>query len=251
MSGHSKWSKIKRSKGVADTKRGQIFTRLAKEIMVAVREGGTSPDHNFRLRLVMQKCRDNAMPSENIERAIKKGSGEGGGASLIEANLEGYGPGGVAILIQIVTDNRNRTLQEVRSIFNRGGGNMAEAGSVSWMFEPKGVIEVETGPVDPDEIALMAIDSGADDVKGEKGSLEIYATPDKLEAVRKGLEEKKIHMVSAEVAMISKTTVELGEEDAIRALKLLDRLEEIDEVQRVYSNVDFSEEVMEKLKAQA
>jgi len=249
MSGHSKWSTIKRAKGVADAKRGQIFTKLAKEIMVAVREGGSNPEQNFRLRLIMQKCRDNNMPSENIERAIKKGSGEGVGAALAEASFEGYGPGGVAILIQVLSDNRNRTLQEIRSILNRSGGSMAAAGSVSWMFEPKGVITIETNQLNAEEVALWAIDAGAEDVKIEKGYLEVYTTSDTLEAVRHALEEKEVPTTSAELSMIPKTTVDLDEENAIRTLKLLDRLEELDEVRRVFSNVDFSEEVLEKLKA--
>jgi YebC/PmpR family DNA-binding regulatory protein len=249
MSGHSKWSTIKRAKGVADAKRGQIFTKLAKEIMVAVREGGSSPEQNFRLRLIIQKCRDNNMPSENIERAIKKGSGEGAGAALAEASFEGYGPGGIAILVQVLSDNRNRTLQEIRSILNRSGGSMAAAGAVSWLFEPKGVITIDTNQIDAEEVALWAIDAGAEDVKIEKSYLEVYTKSDSLEAVRRALEEKEVPIASAELSMIPKTTVDLDEENAIRALKLLDKLEELDEVRRVFSNVDFSEEVLEKLKA--
>jgi len=249
MSGHSKWSTIKRAKGVADAKRGQIFTKLAKEIMVSVREGGSSPEQNFRLRLIIQKCRDNNMPSENIERAIKKASGEGAGTALAEASFEAYGPGGIAILVQVLSDNRNRTLQEIRSILNRSGGSMAEAGSVSWLFESKGVIAIETNQLDAEEVALWAIDAGAEDVKIEKGYLEVYTKSDTLEVVRHALEEKEVPIASAELSMIPKTTVDLDEENAIRALKLLDKLEELDEVRRVFSNVDFSEEVLEKLKA--
>lgn len=251
MSGHSKWSTIKRQKGVADARRGQVFTKLTKEIMAAVREGGSNPDQNFRLRLVIQKCRDNNMPSENIDRAVKKAAGEGGGTALTEAAFEGYGPGGAAILIQVLTDNRNRTLQEIRSIFNRGGGNMAAAGAVSWLFESKGVIIVETDEIDAEEVALWAIDAGADDVKIENSFVEIHTELDKLEAARRSLEDKSVPIVSAEIAMIPKTTLELGEDEAIRALKLLDKLEEMDEVQRVFSNVDFSDEVLERLKAKA
>ncbi|MBM4463174.1 MAG: YebC/PmpR family DNA-binding transcriptional regulator [Chloroflexi bacterium] len=249
MSGHSKWSTIKRAKGVADAKRGQIFTKLAKEIMVAVREGGSNTEHNFRLRLIIQKCRDNNMPSENIERAIKKASGEGGSAALAEASFEGYGPGGIAILVQVLSDNRNRTLQEIRSILSRSGGSMAAAGAVSWMFEPKGVITIDTKQLNAEEVALWAIDAGAEDVKIEKSFLEVYTTSDSLEIVRHALEGKEVPIASAELSMIPKTTVDLDEENAIRALKLLDRLEELDEVRRVFSNVDFSEEVLEKLKA--
>ena len=251
MSGHSKWSTIKRAKGAADAKRGQVFTKLTKEIIVAVRDSGPNPDQNNRLRLAIQKCKDNNMPSENIERAIKKGSGEGGGAALVEANFEGYGPGGIAIMVQVLTDNRNRILQEIRSVFNRGNGNMAEAGAVSWMFESKGLVTVEASDSDAEAIFLSAIDAGAEDVKTESGFLEIYTEPAKLEAVRKALEEDGALISSAEVSMIASTTLELNEENARPALKLLDRLEELDEVQRVFSNVDFSDEVMEKLKAQA
>lgn len=251
MSGHSKWAQIKRQKGVADARRGQLFTKLAREIMVAVREGGSNPEHNFRLRLIVQKCRDNNMPWENIDRAIKKASGEAASTKLAEANFEGYGPGGVAILLQVLTDNRNRTLQEVRNIFSRGGGSLGEAGSVSWLFESKGVITVETNQIDAEEIALWAIDAGAEDVKIEKGYLEVHTEPDKLETLRRALEQKNWPVISAEVSMIPKTTLKLEEQEAWRALKLLDRLEELEEVQRVFSNVDFSEEVLEKLRAQA
>jgi len=250
MSGHSKWSTIKRQKGVADARRGQLFTKLAKEIILAAREGGGDPDRNFRLRLAVQKGRDNNMPSENIERAIKKASGEAGGSALAEASFEGYGPGGVAILIQILSDNRNRTLQEIRSVLNRGGGNMAEAGAVSWLFESKGVIMIDSDQVDAEEAALWAIDAGAEDVKIERDSVEVYTALDDLETVRRVLEEKNVPMTSTEMSMIPKSTLELDEGDALRTLKLLDKLEELDEVQRVFSNVDFSEEVLEKLKAE-
>jgi len=191
------------------------------------------------------------MPSDNIDRAVKKGAGEGGGTALTEATFEGYGPGGAAILIQVLTDNRNRTLQEIRSILNRGGGNMAAAGAVSWLFESKGVIIVETDEIDAEEVALWAIDAGADDVKIENSLVEIHTELDKLEAARRSLEDKSVPIVSAEIAMIPKTILELGEDEAISALKLLDRLEELDEVQRVFSNVDFSDEVLERLKAKA
>ena len=251
MSGHSKWSQIKRQKGVADAKRGQLFTKLAKEIMVAVRDGGSNPEHNFRLRLIVQKCRDNNMPLENIERALKKGAGEGGAAALTEANFEGYGPGGVAILLQVLTDNRNRTLQEIRNTFNRGGGSLGEAGCVSWIFQPKGVITIETSEVDTEEAALWAIDAGAEDVKIEKGYLEVLTESENLEAVRQALEQQNSPIISAEISMIPQTTVELKEKEALQALKLLDKLEELEEVQHVFSNVDFSEEVLEGLRAQA
>ncbi len=251
MSGHSKWSKIKRQKGVSDIKKGQMFTKLGRELMVAVREGGPDPERNFRLRLAIQKCRDSNMPMDNVNSAIKKASGGAGGAALTEANFEGYGPGGAAILIQALTDNRNRALQEIRSVFSRGGGSLAEAGGVAWLFESKGVIVVEAGQLSAEDIALQAIDAGAEDFKIEKDSLEIYTQPATLEPVRKALELHDIGIVSAELSMIPKTTMELGEEEALKVLKLLDRLEELDDVQRVFSNVDFSDAVMDKLRAKA
>jgi len=251
MSGHSKWSTIKRAKGAADARRGQMFTKLAKEIMLAVRDGGPSPEQNYRLRLVMQKCKDANMPSENIERAIRRASGESGGAAMVEATFEGYASGGVAVLVQVVTDNRNRTLQDIRNIFSRGNGSMAEAGAVAWMFEAKGVVTVEAAGSEAEDIALSAIDAGAEDVKIESGFLEVYTTPDSLESVRESLEHLGAAISSAEVSMLPNTTLQLDEEDARRVLKLLDRLEEMDDVQKVYSNVDFSEEVLARLQAQA
>jgi len=250
MSGHSKWAQIKRQKGVTDARRGQLFTRLTREIIVVVREGGTSPDSNFRLRLAIQKARDSNMPSDNIERAIKKGSGELGGASLSEIIMEGYGPHGVAVLVEALTDNRNRTVQEVRSIFARHGGSLGANGSVSWIFDTRGVITVETDGMDAEELAMAAIDAGADDVKEEKGYLEIQTTPQNLEGVRKVVEQIK-PPVSAEVQRVAKNTVVLDEKEAIQTLKLLDHLEELDDVQHVSANLDYSEAVLEKLRAQA
>jgi YebC/PmpR family DNA-binding regulatory protein len=249
MSGHSKWSTIKRQKGVADARRGQIFTKLAREIIVAVREGGDNPEGNYRLRLVIQKARDNNMPLDNIERAIKRGSGHAEGAALVEMTLEGYGPSGVAILVQALSDNRNRTLQEVRNIFTRNGGNLGEAGCVAWLFNSRGVITVETDDKDAEELALEAIDAGADDVKIEKDYIDIYTKPTELEKVREALEAKNITVASAELSMIPKSTIDMEEKAALQTLKLLDKLEELDEVQNVSSNVDFSDEILEKYQA--
>jgi YebC/PmpR family DNA-binding regulatory protein len=249
MSGHSKWSTIKRQKGVADARRGQLFTKLAREIIVAVREGGDNPEGNYRLRLVIQKARDNNMPLDNIERAIKRGSGKAEGASLVEMTLEGYGPNGAAILVQALSDNRNRTLQEVRNIFTRNGGNLGEAGCVAWLFDSKGLITVETDGQDSEELALQAIDAGAEDVRMEKDYIDIYTKPAELEKVREALEAKNITIASAELSMIPKSTVEMEEKAALQTLKLLDRLEELDEVQHVSSNVDFSDAILEKYQA--
>jgi len=249
MSGHSKWSTIKRQKGVADARRGQIFTKLAREIIVAVREGGDNPEGNYRLRLVIQKARDNNMPLDNIERAIKRGSGHAEGAALVEMTLEGYGPSGVAILVQALSDNRNRTLQEVRNIFTRNGGNLGEAGCVAWLFDSRGLITVETDGKDAEELVLEAIDAGADDVKIEKDYIDIYTKPTELEKVREALEAKNITVASAELSMVPKSTIDMEEKAALQTLKLLDKLEELDEVQNVASNADFSDEILEKYQA--
>lgn len=249
MSGHSKWAQIKRQKGVADARRGQLFSKLTREIMVAARQGGTNPESNFRLRLAIEKARDNNMPLENIERAIKRGGRGSEASAMMEISLEGYGPNGVAIMVEGLSDNRNRTLQDVRSLFLRHGGNLGESGSVAWLFETKGVIIVETEGVDAEELALLAIDAGAEDVKMEKGYLEIHTKPQNLELVRKSVERKK-PVVSAELSQVPKSTVILGEKEALQVLKLLDQLEELDDVQRVFSNVDFSDAVLEKLRVQ-
>jgi len=250
MSGHSKWSQIKRQKGVSDHRRGQLFTKIAREIIVAVKEGGPSPENNFRLRLTIQKARDSNMPTENIERAIKKGSGEGGAAALSEITFEGYGPHGVAVLVDALTDNRNRTVQEVRSLFTRHGGSLATTGSVSWLFDNRGVIVVETNGPQAEELAMTAIDAGAEDVKEEEGYLEILTTPQNLETVRKAVEKIKPPL-SAQVMRVAKKTVQLEEKEAIQTLKLLDHLEELDDVQSVCANLDYDESVLEKLRAQA
>ncbi len=249
MSGHSKWSQIKRQKGVADVKRGQLFTKLAREIIVAVRQGGPNLESNFQLRLVVEKARDNNMPSDNIERAIKRGSGEAGEAALIEMKLEGYGPSGIAVLVEALSDNRNRAIQEVRRLFTRHGCNLGESGCVSWLFESRGVITVETDASDAEEIVLRAIDAGAEDVKTEKGYVEIYTQPQDLEEVRKVIEEKE-HVISAELSLTPQTTVLLEENKAVQALNFLDELEALDDVQRVFSNIDFPEATLERLRSQ-
>jgi len=249
MSGHSKWSSIKHQKGAADARRGKLFTKLTREIIIAVREAGSSPDTNFRLRLAIQKARDNSMPSDNIERAIKRGSGELAGDVLVELTLEGYGPGGVAVLVKSLTDNRNRTVQEVRNIFNRGGGNLGEIGSVAWIFDLKGMIIVSTEGLDPDELSLQLIDAGADDVIPGDGCVEIYTLPEDLETVRQAIEAQGITVASAEQCQIPKNTVELDEKVALQTLRLLDKLEDLDEVQQVSSNADFDDAVLEKYQS--
>lgn len=249
MSGHSKWSKIKRQKGTSDASRGQLFTKLTREIMVAARQGGPNPESNFRLRLAVQRARDSNMPLDNIERAIKKGSGATDASTLTELTLEGYGANGVAVMVEAMTDNRNRTLSDVRSVFARHGGNLGESGCVSWLFENRGIITVDTKDGDAEELALLAIDAGADDVQTEKGYLEVLVNPQKLEAVRKAIEQKR-PIISAEVSLVPKSTVMVDEQGALKVLKLLDHLEELDDVQRAFSNVDYSEAVLEKLRVQ-
>jgi YebC/PmpR family DNA-binding regulatory protein len=201
MSGHSKWSSIKRAKGVTDAKRGAQFTKLTREIIISTRQGGPSPEGNFRLRLAIQKAREANMPKDNIENAIKKGSGAAEGAALSEMVMEGYGPAGVAIMVEAVTDNHNRTVAEIRSTFMKYNGNLGENGSVAWMFENTGVISVDTKGIDPDEFSLAAIDAGARDAKEEKGVLEIYTDPKDFELVKLALEKRR-KLLSAEVTMV-------------------------------------------------
>ncbi len=247
MSGHSKWAQIRRSKGVNDARRGQLFTRLGREIVVAVREGGSGdPAANFRLRMAVQRARDANMPMDNIERTIKRAVGSSEGANLEEITYEGYGPGGTALLVHTLTENRNRTVAEVRNAFNRNGGNMGENGCVDWLFEGKGIIEVEIQGHDPDEMALEAIDLGADDVdpvEADDVTMTIYTDPSDLEKVRQALEAKKYKVVKAESTMLPKTKIELSDEKvAHQVMRLVEKLEDLDDVQSVYSNVDFPEE---------
>jgi len=250
MSGHSKWSSIKHQKGVSDARRGQLFTKLTREIIVAVQQGGSNSETNFRLRLAIQKARDNNMPLENIERSIKRGSGTLEGATLSEMVLEGYGPSGTAILVQALSDNRNRTVQEVRNIFSRHGGSLGENGCVAWLFDLKGLIKIETNDLDAEELALQAIDAGAEDVNIESASIEIYTKLEELETVRTALEQKNLPITSAELSMIPKATVELEEKASLQTLKLLQKLEEMDEVQHVSSNANFVDSALEKYQEQ-
>jgi YebC/PmpR family DNA-binding regulatory protein len=246
MSGHSKWSQIKRQKGAADAKRGQLFTKLGREIAVAARDGA-DPAGNPRLRLAIQRARDATMPVDTIERAVKRAAGAGDAANYHEVSYEGYGPNGVAVLVEALTDNRNRAAAEIRSVFNRGGGNLGESGSVRWLFDEKGVITAELNGSDPDEIALTAIDAGADDVQTYEDAIEIYTEPARLEEVRAALDGAGVAVASSEVTMVPKVTVQLDDQAAQQTLRLLERLEELDDVQRVYSNSDVSEDVAASL----
>ena len=250
MSGHSKWHQIRRQKGVNDAKRGQLFTRLGRELVVAVREGGgPDPEANFRLRMAIQRARDANMPMDNIQRTVQRASGGGEGVQLEEITYEGYAPGGAAIMVQVMTDNRNRTAADVRNVFNKNAGNLGEVGCVDWIFEPRGVIEVEVGDADGDELSLEAIDAGADDVdpyQAEDETLTIYTEPANLDAVRTALEAKKLKIVRAENTLLPKTKIEMGEKEGLQTLRLLDRLEDLDDVQSVYTNAEISDEIAEK-----
>ena len=244
MSGHSKWSTIKRQKGANDAKRGAIFTKVAREIMVAARAGGGDPDGNFRLRLAMDKARSVNMPAENIKRTIDKATGGGEGEQFEEIVYEGYGPGGVAVLVETATDNKNRTAADVRSIFTKAGGSLAGAGAVAWQFEPRGLITVASSASDADTVALAAIDAGADDVDtSDEERVEVYTAPAELERVRAALDQAGIQVESAESAMVAKQHVPVDENRARQNLRLVEMLEELDDVQRVTANFDIPEEI--------
>ena len=247
MSGHSKWSTIKRQKGVNDSKRSAMFTKVAREIAVAARAGGGDPDANYRLRLAIEKARSINMPAENIKRSIDKATGGGEEVQYEEIVYEGYGPGGVAVLVEAATDNRNRTAAEVRSIFTKTGGQLAGSGAVAWQFEARGLITVPRGGSDADEVALAAIDAGAVDVDTESDPIEIYTEPGDLEAVRKALDGAGVNVEGAESAMLAKQSVTLDADHVRKALRMVDLLEDLDDVQRVTTNVDIPEEVLAEL----
>ena len=253
MSGHSKWSTIKRAKGATDAKRGALFTKLARDIVLAVRDGGGGdPDMNFRLRLAIDKAKSNNMPQDNIVRSIKRATGEGGEGKeeFEEIIYEGYGPGGGAILLQAFTTNRNRTASDVRSAFNKIGGSLGESGCVSWNFEKKGVITVETGDADKaDEVSLIAIEAEADDVKYEDGVLEIFATPERLQGIQAILNENEVDVSSSDISLVPKTTIALDAKASEQTLRLLDNLEELMDIQKAYTNADFPPEVLEQYQA--
>jgi YebC/PmpR family DNA-binding regulatory protein len=249
MAGHSKWKQIKRQKGVADQRRGALFTKLAREITLAAKQGGPDPDGNFRLRLAVQNARDNNMPADNIQRAIARATGAGEGGDLQEITYEGYGPAGVAILIEAMTDNRNRTVGEIRSVFTRAGGNLGESGSVAWQFESRGMITVSTDGKSEDEVADAAIEAGAEDFRIDTESVDIFTAPTDLEAVRQSLLDSGLEIASAELSMIAKTPIAVEAREAEQVIRLLEKLEDLDDVQRVYSNAEFSDEVLAAVSA--
>ena len=245
MSGHSKWSTIKRQKGAVDAKRGALFTKLSREIMSAAKQGGGDVNMNFKLRLAVQRARASNMPNDNIDRAIAKATGGGDGEQLDEITYEGYGPGGTAIIVAALTDNRNRTVAEIRHQFSRAGGNLGETNSVAWQFEAKGLITIPVNGSDPDDIALQAIDAGAEDVQVEEDIIEVQTEPSNLEPVRKALEAAGFEIENADFAMVPKVMVDLDDKAAQQALRLIDGLEDLEDVQRVYSNANFSDEAIE------
>lgn len=247
MSGHSKWSTIKRKKGAADAKRGQLFSKLSRAIIVAAREGGPDPDANATLATAIQKARDASVPKDNIERAIARGSGAGAEGDRYEhVTYEGYGPGGIAVFVDALTDNRNRTAAEVRHIFTKFDGNLGESGSVAWIFERKGVILVATDSADEDELTLAAADGGAEDVVVEGSSYQITAAPEDLTGLRSALESEGYTLDSADLTMVPKTTVQITDEPSAKtALRLIDALEDSEDVQDVYANFDIPEGILE------
>ena len=246
MSGHSKWSSIKHKKGAADAKRGQLFSKLSRAIIVAAREGGPDPEGNATLATAIQKARDNSMPKDNIERAIARGTGAGvDGEAYETVTYEGYGPNGVAVLVEAVTDNRNRTAADIRHIFAKNDGNLGTSGAVSWLFERKGVILVPES-ADEEDVMLVAADAGAEDVSREGSSYDVICAPDDLQAVRAALEEAGIEVESAELTMLPKTTIQIEDEAAARKLlRLMDALDENDDVQDVYANFDIPEGILQ------
>ena len=249
MSGHSKWSTIKRKKGAADAKRGKAFTKIIKEIMVAARMGGGDINANPRLRSAVLAAKAENMPRDNIDRAIKKGAGELEGVNYEELTYEGYGPGGVALLLEVMTDNKNRMVAEMRHTFSKQNGSLGEGGCVSWMFEKKGLVSIDRSGVDEDRLIEVALDAGALDVKDTGIEFDVTIPPASFEAVKKKLEESGFKHIYAEVTMVPQTTVRLTGRDAEQMLKLMEALEDLDDVQKVYANFDITDEEMERLSA--
>jgi len=247
MSGHSKWSSIKHKKGAADAKRGKIFTKLIREIMVAAKEGGGDPVGNARLRNAILAAKAENMPKDNITRAIKKGTGELEGANYEETLCEGYGPSGVAILVDILTDNKNRTMAEVRHAFTRSNGNIGATGCVAWMFDKKGLFSFEKGKVDEERLMEVALDAGAQDINDEGSTIEVLTDPKDFEQVKEAIDKAGLAYTLAKITMVPKNTVKLGEKEAEQTLKLIETLEDLDDVQNVHANFDIPDEILEKI----
>lgn len=244
MSGHSKWHNIRLKKGKMDAERGKIFTKLAREIIIAAKEGGGNPDSNLRLRLAVQKARENSMPQDNIKRAIDRGTGNAEGTNYEELTYEGYGPAGVALMVQVVTDNRNRTVAELRNLFSKNGGNLGESGCVAWMFDRKGLVSVSKDAASEDDVLTAVLDAGAEDVRTEEETFDVITSPESLPAVRDALAAAAIPTLSADVTMLPQSTIQLKGKEAEQMLRLMERLEDHDDVQNVYANFDIEESVL-------
>jgi YebC/PmpR family DNA-binding regulatory protein len=244
MAGHSKWANIRLRKGKQDAERGKAFTKLAREIIVAAKAGGGNPDANPRLRLAIQKARDASMPADTIKRNIQRGTGELEGVHYEEITYEGYGPGGVAVMVDILTDNRNRTVSEIRNLFSRSGGNMGESGCVAWLFDPKGFISVPKDGTDEDTVMMAALEAGAEDVRDEGESFDVITSPEEFVQVREALAAAGVTFASAEVTMLPKNTVSLQGKEAQQMLRLMENLEDHDDVQNVYANFDIPDNVL-------
>lgn len=245
MSGHSKWANIKHKKGKMDAVRGKVTTKISREITIAVRMGGSDPTGNMRLKLALQKARENNIPKENIQRAIQKGSGTLEGSNYEEIKYEGYGPGGVAIMVEAMTDNRNRTAADVRHLFSKYGGNLGETGCVSWMFKQKGVFAVEQEGIEEEELMIMVLDAGAEDFESVDDQYEITTDPDDFEQVQEELDKNNIKTIVARVTMVPETTSSLSGDEAVKMMKLLEALEDHDDIQEVYTNFDIPEDIEE------
>ena len=250
MSGHSKWHNIRLRKGKQDAERGKMFTKLAREIIVAARAGGGNPDANARLRLAIQKAREASMPIESIKRAIQRGTGELEGVTYEEVTYEGYGPAGVAVMVDCLTDNRNRTVAELRSIFSKCGGSLGESGCVAWMFDPKGIITIPAENADEDTVMLATLDAGAEDIRIEGDTIEVITQPEDLQSVRDALTSAGIAFTDAEITRLPKNTVRVEDsKEASQVLRLMDMLDDLDDVQHVYSNFDIPDELMQEAAA--
>ena len=250
MSGHSKWHNIRLRKGKQDAQRSNLFTKLAREIIVAARHGGGNPDANMRLRLAVQKARENSMPQDNIKRAIQRGTGELEGAQYDEVTYEGYGPGGVAVMVASLTDNRNRTVAELRVVFSRNGGSLGETGCVAWMFDQKGIVSLDKSAVDEDKLMEIVLDAGAEDIRTEDDTFEVVTAPDALQDVRQALDDAGVKYTDAEITMLPKNTVRVEGKEANQILRMMDQLDELDDVQQAYANFDIPDEVLEAASAE-
>ena len=247
MSGHSKWSSIKHKKAATDAKRGKIFTKLIKEITVAARMGGGDPEANSRLRSAVQTAKSENMPKDNIERAIKKGTGELEGVNYEESVYEGYGPGGAAVLIESLTDNKNRAVADIRHIFSKNNGSLGENGCVAWMFDKKGYIVVESKNVDEETLMELALEAGAEDVREDDSNFEVIAAPEDFEAVKEAIDKASVSHIAAEITMLPQSTTNLTGKEAEQMVRLMEMLEDCDDVQKVYTNADIPEEIVNNL----